>query len=158
MYKYGLIGLAAVTLLMAISPSLAQQQNTYYIKGSQLLSYCEDTVKMMQGQHYNVSKSSWCIGFIQGSVTAHRFFSAYYAVEKNEKNDMSNNSMLAEVAKNRVYCIPSNVTLGQIVRDTVQFLEKNPKFQDEQASLSIARALSKAYPCHAQSKSKSGDQ
>jgi len=152
MHKYGVIGLFALGVFGFISPTLAQQANTYHIKGEQLLSYCRDTIKMLKGEHYNVSKSSWCIGFTQGSVTAHRFYSVFYTMRKHKESGMSDKQMVGEVTKNNVYCIPSNVTLGQIVQNIVQFLEKNPKCQNEQASLCVARALNKAYPCHAESK------
>lgn len=152
MYKHNVIVLLTLGVLGFIPPALAQDANTYHIKGKQLLSYCADTIKMLKGEHYNVSKSSWCIGFIQGSVTAHRFYTVFYTIKKHKESNMSNDEMMAEIAKNSAYCIPSNVTLGQMVRDVVQFLEKNPKYQNEQASLSVARALNKAYPCQAQSK------
>src|SRR5579862_5730936 len=90
MNKHNLISLLAIVLTVSSTPTLAQQQTqSYHINGEALLNFCKDTVSMMNGsKEYNVSKSSWCIGFIQGSVTAHRFFSAYYILRDPETKKM----------------------------------------------------------------------
>ena len=145
MHKYSLISLLLI-MLMTFG-GIALGQGSYHITGKQLLNYCQDTTKMMQGKDYNVSKSSWCIGFIQGSVTSHRFFSTFYTLKKPEHRNLSDEELRKKIAAHQVYCVPTSVTLGQLVRDVVQYLQTNPKYQQEPASVGVARALYKVYPC-----------
>jgi len=44
-------------------------------------------------------------------------------------------------------CVPSNVTQGQVVSATVQWLEANPDHRDYVAQSLVAAALSEAFPC-----------
>ncbi len=147
MKKHSLISLLAIILAISSDPTLAQPQS-YHINGEQLLNFCKDTISMMNGsKDYNVSKSSWCIGFVQGAVTAHRFYSAYYTLKNPETRKMTDNEVDKKIAESQVYCVPTSVSLGQLVRDVVKYLETNPTAMQEQASLGIARALNQAYPC-----------
>jgi hypothetical protein len=44
-------------------------------------------------------------------------------------------------------CIPGNVSVGQIVRVSVDYLEKNPALLHYEASGLVAEGLEKAFPC-----------
>lgn len=146
MRKY--LTISTVLLLIFSMSGRAYAEESYHITSAQLLDYCKDTVSMMSGgKDYNVSKSSWCIGFIQGSVTSHRFYSAYYTLKTPENRHLSDEALAKKIAEYQVYCVPSSINLGQIVRDVVKYLNANPKYQGEQASISVARALNQTYPC-----------
>ncbi len=140
--------MSALGLILGILASpVMGQQDSYHISGGELLDYCKDTAAMMEKKAYNVSKSSWCIGFVQGAVTSHRFYSAFYAVQNPQNKNLSNEALGKKVEENQVFCVPTSVTLGQVVKDVVSFLEANPSYQKEQASMAVARALYKTYPC-----------
>lgn len=143
-----LIGIALFGFLFMSSLVASAAEQTYHINGEQLLSYCKDTMAMMQGsKDYNVSKSSWCIGFIQGSVTAHRFYSTYYTLQKPEHRNLPDIELEKKINDEQVYCIPASVTLGQIVQSVTTTLQNNPKLQQQPASIAVARALNQTYPC-----------
>ena len=44
-------------------------------------------------------------------------------------------------------CLPSQVKVGQAADVAIQYLEKNPSLRHFTANSSVARALSKAWPC-----------
>ena len=138
-------GLTAL-LLMLMGPSIAKEES-YYVKGSMLVSYCQDTLKMVKKKKYNVSRSSWCLGFVQASVMSHQLFSALAALKTPGGENLSEKEFIQKVAKNQVYCIPADVALGQIVQDIVGFLQSNPNHQKELASVAVIYALHKIYPC-----------
>ena len=146
MRKLNVIGALGLALCLGTSPAIAEP-HSYHISAKELLSYCQDTLAMMNHKQYNVSKSSWCIGFIQGSVTSHRFYSTFYAVQDPQNKGLADNELGKKVEANQVFCVPSSVTLGVIVKDVDSFIEQNPQYQGEQASMVVARALNKKYSC-----------
>ena len=146
MNKKYLASLLGMICLISVGQAVAEQ--SYHITGDQLLSYCKDTISMMDGsKDYNVSKSSFCIGFVQGAVTAHRFFSAYYTLKLPDNRNLPDAELEKKIAAYQVYCVPPEINLGQIIRSVVKYLTENPQYQKEQASIAIARALNQTYPC-----------
>ena len=145
MYKYKIIVILMVLSVFFVAPSFAQE--SYYVKGKVLLPYCQETVKMIKGEKYDVSKSSWCLGYVQASVMSHQLFSALVTLKTPGHEKLSEKKFMEKVIKNQVYCVPDEVKLGKIVQDIVTFLESNPKYQDEYASTGIVYALHKLYPC-----------
>lgn len=49
--------------------------------------------------------------------------------------------------RNRLYCLPSNVTLDQTVDVVVSFLEQNPAIRHEDAAMLTVAALRETFPC-----------
>lgn len=136
---------SAFLLLPLTNGSFAQE--SYYAKGRVLVSYCQETLKMVKNEKYDTSKSSWCLGFVQASVMSHQLFSALITLKTPGHENLGEKEFMKKVIKNQVYCVPKEVTLGHIVKDIVTFLDANPKYQKEYASTGILYALHKIYPC-----------
>ena len=139
--------ISVLSLFLWMFPGLSSAKDNYHVSGKLLISYCKDTLKMMDGQKYNASRSSWCLGFIQASVMSHRFYTVLHTINKPEHASMDDKALMQVAQRNRVYCVPSRVPLGQVVQDVVQFLQRSPKYQNDPASVGVARALRKTYPC-----------
>ncbi|NYT36641.1 hypothetical protein ERD78_07140 [Allopusillimonas soli] len=45
------------------------------------------------------------------------------------------------------FCIPENVTQGQLTDITIKYLKNNPESRNLEASLFVASAISEAFPC-----------
>jgi len=49
--------------------------------------------------------------------------------------------------KNRLYCLPSNVDMDQLIRVVKKWLEDNPSQLNLPAHILVKRALGEAFPC-----------
>jgi hypothetical protein len=90
--------------------------------GNELLSRCK-------AQNH---ERTWCLGYLQG------FHNGLVIADALGLRLLGGTS---------VYCMPPNVTVGQIVDVVVRFLEQNPAIRHENAEWLTLAALTHAFPC-----------
>ena len=117
--------IAAASLALAASASPAAEGA---IDTPRLLSYCDEAVK--DTPDVNAFRAGYCLAFVEGVL---RGWEAGAYVRDAPVN----------------YCMPSGVTLAQIVRVIVKSLRDNPAEMRGRAEVSVISAVQKAYPCTA---------
>ena len=95
MHKLRSVIIAVVLSFLVMGTSFAQK--SYYVKGGMLVSYCQETLKMLKGEKYDVSKSSWCLGFVQASVMSHQLFSALMTLKTPGHENLSEKEFVQKV-------------------------------------------------------------
>lgn len=119
--------LAAVLAIMVI-PSSSLAQNT----GNDLLRWCKEFLK--EGAR-DPLESGRCVGFVEGVAAGW------------DAAAMTSTPSFAEYQKRKAWCVPEGVTRGQSIRVIVQKMEENPAALHLDASMHVAGALTKAFPC-----------
>ena len=73
------------------------------------------------------SSEEWCVGFVTGALDGWAALEAYYTGE--------------------TFCLPADLTTGQIVEIFRQELEKRPEPRDEPAAYVLYESMIELYPC-----------
>lgn len=123
--KAGLMAVALVGMLGSWVVSAAQLKQD----GNELLGQCQQYVKAADAErNYDQYDAALCTGFMQGVIGTVIFYSE--TLKKDDK-----------------FCLPNNVTNGQLVRILVKFLKDNPKMLNENRVSLVWLAFMDAYPC-----------
>jgi hypothetical protein len=117
--------IAAASFLVTTHVCLAAEAPT---DGGKLLAYCEEAEKT--GSNVNPFRGGYCMAFIEGTL---RGWEASSFVRDAPVN----------------YCIPADVTMGQLIGVVTKHLRDNPSRLSGKAELSVISAMQKAYPCAA---------
>jgi hypothetical protein len=73
------------------------------------------------------SSQEWCVGFVTGALDGWAALEAYYSGE--------------------TFCLPPDLTSGQIVGIFLQELERRPEPRDEPAAYVLYERMIELYPC-----------
>jgi hypothetical protein len=120
--------LMAVALAGILANGAASAAQAKY-DGNELLGQCQQYIKAADKEkNYDQYDTALCSGYIQGVVSTTYFFDE--SLKKEDK-----------------FCIPDNVTNGQLVRIVVKYLKDNPKLLNEPRVSLVWIALMDAYPC-----------
>jgi hypothetical protein len=95
--------------------------------GTELLRYC---IESSPGDALGPTKSAWCIGYLLGIDDMRRFS----AMLPNRPTD----------------CIPEGVTMVQMKRIVVNYLQEYPEELHYSSVVLVHNALKHAFPCTAQ--------
>lgn len=100
-------------------------QSICHADGNELLSQCKISSDIPSVRNWEqLCKAQYCDGVVSGAVGVGRFLTP------------------------RPFCTPGSVTLGQMVRIVVKFLENHPELLHEKnEGLFVVAALSEAFPC-----------
>ena len=99
--------------------------------GEKLHGYCSAVIKYQQDKSdKSVSKldMGFCYGFISGVVNNHKVMFKYRKVPK-------------------LFCTPEDVTIAEIAKTFVKYLDANPDNLPANGALLLDAALKEAYPC-----------
>jgi hypothetical protein len=123
----GIMGL--VVLLLA---SQGWCQDTWRdAAGGAVLRDCQATVAEMDGQRLTPAaqaQSAHCLGRIEGLLATH-----YLTLERTGMPPW--------------FCVPPAVSVGQVIRAAVRYMEAHPERSEWQATHLLFTALSEAFPC-----------
>ena len=101
--------------------------------GKILLEDCKEFIKYMDDKKdpsVVMSSIGYCLGYMQGHIDYQQY------LEENYTSDTK-------------HCFPVDVTVSQLAKTTVQYLEENPnKLHKPAIEISLA-AFSEAFPCTA---------
>lgn len=115
---------------------LALSLPSHAVTGNELLSWCRPMLKERPPITFDMGR---CIGYIGGlfdgvetaiATVAARADLPYGAYEKA-----------------RLFCTPERVTVGQLIRMSVQRLEERPEVLHERASLILTPYFAEKFPC-----------
>lgn len=121
--KYGrAVGLLAAAVLGSVTGLVPEAAEASFYSGDELYKVCT----AQRGSSTYVENTYECIAYITGSVDAFNTF--------RRTNKMKS-------------CIPDDVTIAQLRRATVSYLEGNPAKRDEAASALVFAATREAWPC-----------
>ncbi len=123
----------AVALLVSSQPSFTENSLDFN-KGSGLLEYCNALLRGIDGEKVTqeeINKAGVCIGYITG-------FNSYNNLVTNFNTNL--------------FCPPSGVYIGILVRVVVKYLKDNPAYLHQPSSGLTISALMEAYPCKEESK------
>ena len=107
--------------VLSLSPTPAHAN---FVNGNGLYDDCKSD---KTDSLYHVKQSA-CLSYIQGIV---------------DGVDLENNYHKSE----RYYCLPKNVTMGQIRDVVAQFLESNPAKRHLPAAILVVVSLEEVFPC-----------
>jgi hypothetical protein len=105
--------------------------DSYINTGSILLERCNEAMNMIKGEMSLTIEGAYCIAYIDGFLDADKLY-----VGLNEELYNSN--------LNWKLCIPPSVTIEQVIRIVVKFLEENPEQLHESYDLLTMLALTKS--------------
>lgn len=125
-----------------------QDSSGYYPDGRDLLQRCLENVKKMEGKTFNPEDRSWCLGFMQGYESLHLTLTIALASKQLHNRKVSDDKMTEVMNEQQLFCPPESVTLGQMVRTVVKFLQDNPNDLHKPAGVLTTEALIKEFPCH----------
>ena len=106
--------------VLALVVTLSISMGSAAWTGNDLQKYCADED---DGYTFNL-----CRGFIRGAFDGHNVVSAIY-----KKDD--------------VFCLPEEVTVGQVAKVVLKYLENHPEMLHEMAVGVVYAALFRAFPC-----------
>lgn len=115
------LAIGTVLILVAIT---AMAEET----GNKLLSECKET---LNDDSQDFFKSGFCLGFVSATADSMEAL----------------NLVVGKYAKKHPYCVPAEVTNGQMVRVIVKSLEAKPADLHLNAYFLVVRALDEAWPC-----------
>lgn len=121
------ITLAALLIFLLVSPEAHATESD----GNKLLTDCSIAIKVMEDgskEPTQITSTAYCLGHVRGADDMHNL---YRAISKSEP----------------LYCLPSEVTTGQMVRIIVKYLKETPENLHLDGTMLIATALRGAYPC-----------
>lgn len=121
------ITLAVLLTFLFVSPEIHATERD----GNKLLTDCSIAINVMEDvskEPTQITSTAYCLGHVRGADDMHNL---YRAVSKSKP----------------LYCMPSGVTMGQMVRIIVKYLKENPEQLHEDGTMLIAAALRDAYPC-----------
>lgn len=117
--------------------STSMYAQAFYPDGKTLLEKCTASINFMDKKTYNENDRQWCIGFMQGLESLH-----FMLAVNSAKSDK-----LEDINKRSIYCLPDKITLGDLIRTTVNYINKNPKDISRSAATLTVEGLTDAYPC-----------
>ena len=101
---------------------------------------CRATVKLSRGEDHDLEDkvaaaiaSNWCTGWIMGFMDGNHF---------RETLDYD-----GRFAGKSVFCLPDEVTVGQVAEVFVQLLDEHPEVLHKRRWTFLAAALTKTFPC-----------
>ncbi|WP_156897031.1 Rap1a/Tai family immunity protein [Ferrimonas kyonanensis] len=100
--------------------------------GNSLLSGCKSTIAMFNGKLGN-STTGVSEGLCLGTINGMRYMNELYSTRLKQHETF--------------FCVPSQVTAGQLVRVVVKYLEENPSQLHIHEGFLISTALATSYPC-----------
>jgi hypothetical protein len=118
---------AGIAAALALAAALGSGQ--VLADGNELLRQCQHTIKAAEMEKsFDRFQAGMCLGMVQGVQSTVYFLS----------DDLNNDSK---------FCVPTKVSIGQLVRIVVKYLKDNPKLLNESETGLIWLALKDAYPC-----------
>lgn len=126
-------------LAMAIASGmfLAASPSNAAVTGNELLDACNNSDPYRQ---------SFCMGYIigifEGTIFGSFVTNIYYL-----PNDFPMKDVNIAVNLTTRFCIPDEVSRGQIVDVAIQYLRQNPKDRHEAARAMVYASLVQAWPC-----------
>ncbi len=124
-------------LLLGVGPTFAAKN---YTTAQDLVTRCQDVVKILDTNAKMNKNAAWCYGFITGFDQSHTAISFLIAKRQNVKNpDMQSHGVL--------YCPPKSVHFNQAIRVLVSYIKEHPKQKEMPAGLVAWYAFAKTYPC-----------
>lgn len=126
----------SILMLLLLIPFFSFSHANEYDDGHELLSNCKTAVNMMDRIPTSGSalKAGYCMGLIRGMSDMNTIYSVI-----SSTNSSSNDIYI---------CVPDKTPTGQLTRDVVNFLEKNPDDLYRPYSVLISAALATYYPCN----------
>lgn len=125
-FKY----LSFAVLVLPLNVLSASVDGVDYYSGNELLSDCNDFLESVNGW-----KPGRCLGFITGVIRGHQQTISY----QNNLDYSSERGML--------FCIPSGVTLAQLIKVVHKSIGDNPSKTHLPAEAHVLRAMTDAFPC-----------
>jgi len=133
MYRNVLI----LALILIFYPAFANGEVKNGGDGNELLIYCGAAIELAEKIDDRIDaiildayKGGFCHGIIRGVWDMHDIYAEGLKSQK-------------------FFCVPKEVTLGQLARVVVKFLKDNPAILHENRTALIIMALKNAYPCRA---------
>jgi hypothetical protein len=121
--------LILVMSLFAVAPAISFAEMH---DGKILLKDCKQFIKYMDDKKdpsVVMSSIGYCLGYMQGHIDYQQY------LEENLKSDIE-------------HCFPVDVSVSQLAKVTVQYLEENPnKLHKPAIEVSLA-AFAEAFPCN----------
>jgi hypothetical protein len=136
--------MAAFLLLALISISATADTADMYT-GNGLLHVCKRGLNALDGvnqSNSNVEDGLKCINYLTGFDLSHDTIASYRAVER-----YGTKATLDKQKQQQIYCLPTNVTMGQVARVVVKYLENDPQHLHLGSGALVLSALIEAYPC-----------
>ena len=120
--------LILLVTLLAVSPtkSFGEMYN-----GSMLLDDCKQFLNYMNSKEDSsvvMSSTGYCLGYLQGHIDFQQH------LERNAPSEIK-------------HCFPSFITLSQLAKITVKYLEENPNKLNKPAMPIILKAFEESFPC-----------
>lgn len=109
---------------------LATSSSAVAMTGNELLQACK---QVMQNTDVEFASAGRCIGYLEGGRDGLSF--AMYILRQLKPGESSK------------YCVPNEVTNGQMARVVVKYLESNPARLHEQSLNLLLFAMIEAFPC-----------
>jgi Rap1a immunity proteins len=107
------------------------------VDGNQLLHDCKDTILLFDRSPATsgrqLAAGAHCLGYVQGFLDTNRI---WHAVD-NDKN------------KTLHYCFDRDVTVEQVIRILVKYIQENPKETSDNGWECLLKALQGDFPCKA---------
>lgn len=120
--------IGAVALVGMLGSGAAMAADRKY-DGNELLGQCQQYLKLADSEpNYDRIDVGICAGLVEGVNSMVYFYSDL--LKKDDK-----------------YCMPGNVTNGQMVRILVKYLKDNPKLLNKSNTVLMWSAFKDAYPC-----------
>lgn len=124
-----------ILLAVVVVPcSGTAQTQSSHTTGTELLTKCKRALDT-QTPGWIPFEAGWCMGYVEGVISGW-----------NGRATASSGSF-EEFQKLSIGCFPQNVTMGQLVRVIVQYLETNPATLHFRAEALVRRALLTAFQC-----------
>ena len=119
----------AVSILLFLNISIAHADDIDFT-GGKLLTFCKSAIAHMDGREVADDDSinaAYCMGFLKGSMDAWTF------------DQVAENIKLP-------YDPPENVSIQQITRVFVKYMEENPEYMHISAEVVFRASLTRAFP------------
>lgn len=125
-----------IILAVFLPMTLCEKANAQNATGMEIQKKC----KLLENGNANASRddaadldAGYCAGFMDGVVETEKFWDAFSRIEKS--------------GHPLTFCIPQDVTNGQILQVFLKYLDDHPEELNKPAALLFAEALNKAFPC-----------
>jgi len=146
-----------ITLMLgsfAVAPIYAA--DSYHPTAKEFMERCNEGVKAAAGQDSNKEHTAWCIGYVQGVLDSNLFYNVLLTTRDDRYNDkISQDDFVKLMKEHQLFCIPDQLTLGQIINKLVEYGNQNPDVMSKKASLLIFLAFKKNFECKAQGSTQS---
>ena len=131
----------ALMLICLLFPLICRAQSGardgtegYYLTADRLAAQCRTSIRLETDEKANwidASIAQMCNGYLQGAVDTFEF--------ERETGVQKYSGQLA--------CVPSTVSVGQLVRVYVKYADEHPEELHLAGSIMVWNAIHKAFPC-----------